>query len=107
MLIGSLVSPERTVHISSTLIPNKLIMVMAIMMNPRLMQNDGSLMQQGYLLRGLHGPATGMDSCGFHSPRQHGVLERSGGFHVESNSPTASSAPDFLKLYEKELGMRG
>lgn len=67
MLIGSLISPERTVHISSTLIPNKLIMVMAIMMNPRLMQNDGSLMQQGYLLRGLHGPpATGMDSCGFH-----------------------------------------
>lgn len=45
MLIGSLISPERTVHISSTLIPNKLIMVMAIMMNPRLMQNDGSLMQ--------------------------------------------------------------
>lgn len=66
MLIGSLISPERTVHISSTLIPNKLIMVMAIMMNPRLMQNDGSLMQQGYLLRGLHGPATDMDSCGFH-----------------------------------------
>lgn len=45
MLIGSLISPERKVHISSTLIPNKLIMVMAIMMNPRLMQNDGSLMQ--------------------------------------------------------------
>lgn len=43
MLIGSPISPERTVHISSTLIPNKLIMVTAIMMNPRLMPNDGSL----------------------------------------------------------------
>lgn len=38
---------------------------------------------------------------------QHGVLKRSGGFHIKSNSPTASSAAAFLKRYEKGAGYEG